>query len=349
MAQQQEQQIEDSSQTGSIYKQASSDGHFHRQVSSFRSFILPSAHPAPNPHPAAPGRYVLYVTLNCPWAHRANILRSLKHLEDLIELAVLDWELGPEGWFFSGRNGADERDPVFGYTKAKDLYLRASPSYSARYTVPFIWDRTAATIVSNESSEIIQMLTSSFDEFLSPAEREAAKGDAGLYPLSLRPRIDELNGWVYDLVNNGVYKTGFASTQEAYEAHLYPLFSALDRLEAHLRDNNNNNNKNSGESGPSSYLFGTHLTLADVRLYTTLIRFDAAYFTLFGCNLRMIRDERHYPLLHAWLRRLYWGEDRHNNAFRATTNFKHIKWGYAKGSQQRAVVPAGPEPDILPL
>ena len=325
-------QPEDSSQTGSVFKMASKDGHFHRQTSSFRFYITPSTTPD-SPFPAAKDRYVLYINLGCPWAHRTNIMRSLKHLEGLIQLVVMDIELTSEGWIFSGRDGTDEKDPLYGYTKAKELYLHADPNYTARYTVPFIWDKQKETIVNNESSEIIRMMETAFDEFLSEEEREESKGDKGLYPANLRAEIDDFNGWVYDKINNGVYKTGFAATQEAYETHVVPLFEALDRVEEHLED---------PKHGP--YLFGEHITEADVRLFTTMIRFDAAYFTMFRCNLRMVRDEEYYPRLHTWLKNLYW----RNESFRKTTSFGQIKRGYVKATKQD-ILPMGPLPHILPL
>lgn len=322
----------DSSKTGNIYTMHSPDGQFHRQTSSFRSFITPSTTPNA-PFPAAPNRYVLYVNMGCPWAHRALILRRLKHLSTLIPLAVMGFELGPEGWFFDGKHGTDAKDPLYGYTTCKELYLHADPGYKARYTVPFLWDKVCETIVNNESSEIVRMLETAFDEFLPESEREAAKGEGGLCPAGLKGEIDEMNGWVYERINNGVYKTGFAATQEAYEANVVPLFEALDRVERHLRD-----------EWHRPYLFGEYITEADVRLFTTLIRFDAAYFTLFKCNVRMIRDESYYPRLHWWLRNLYWKHEE----FREMTDFEQIKKGYVKAIKG-TIVPVGPLPHILPL
>lgn len=167
--------------------------------------------------------------------------------------------------------------------------------------------------MNNESSEIIRIFFESFDEFLPPQKREKTKGDGALLPSHLVQEIDELNAWVYDTVNNGVYKTGFATSQSAYEEHVTKLFQSLDRLEAHL-----------GEPGHHPYLFGEHITEADIRLYTTLIRFDAAYYTLFKCNIKMIRKD--YPRLHDWLRRLYWDETERTSggAFKNTTNFEAV-------------------------
>ncbi len=323
---------EDSSKTGSVFKMASKDGQFHRQTSSFRSFITPSS-VQDSPFPAAKDRYVLYINRGCPWAHRANIMRSLKHLEDLLQLVVMDCDLTPDGWGFTGRDGSEEKDPLYGYTKAKELYLHADPNYNARYTVPFIWDKQKETIVNNESSEIIRILEIGFDEFLPVEERERSKGEKSLYPPHLRTEIDELNAWVYDKINNGVYKTGFAATQEAYETHVIPLFEGLDRVEKHLEDPKHR-----------PYLFGDFITEADVRLFTTMIRFDVAYFTIFRCNLRMIREENCYPRLHAWLRNLYW----RNESFKKTTFFEEIKRGYVRAMKQN-IMPMGPLPHILPL
>ncbi|KAL8948570.1 MAG: hypothetical protein Q9222_005256 [Ikaeria aurantiellina] len=244
--------------------------------------------------------------------------------------------MGPSGWFFSGQHGSDARDPVYGYTHLKQLYLHANPQYEGRYTIPVLWDKEKETIVNNESAEIIRMLETCFDEFLPEDEREEVKGEKGLYPLHLRKEIDEMNEWVYEAINNGVYKTGFAATQEAYESNVVPLFEALDRVERHFAEDDGRKHH--------PYLFGKHITEADVRLYTTLIRFDAAYFTMFRCNVRMIRDEAHYPRLHWWLRNLYWNHE----AFRATTNFDLIKKGYVQASKGN-IVPYGPVPHILPL
>ena len=212
-----------------------------------------------------------------------------------------------------------------------------------------LWDKKLHTIVNNESAEIIRMLYSSFDSFLEPDLREANKPGGGFLPSHLRKEIDEMNEWVYNTVNNGVYKVGFATTQDAYDANVYPLFKSLDRLEAHLSDPRH-----------QPYLFGQYITEADIRLYTTMARFDVAYHTIFTCNLKMIRHD--YPLLSRWLRNLYWDEsDRTNGgAFKKTTFFDVYKYGYARarGRVQRGeksdvgwtvVLPRGPLPDIEPL
>lgn len=318
-----------------IYRHADQDGQFRRQTSRFRSSVSSSAEAE---FPAEANRYVLYVNLLCPWAHRTNIVLHLKGLTELVRVVVLDYELAPDGWFFSGRGGSAPEDPLYGFKQLKQLYLKADPGYDQRYTVPMLWDSRRETVVNNESSEIMRMFYTEFDQLLPEHVREPSRPGGGLLPARLRRQMDEMNGWVYDAVNNGVYKTGFATTQEAYESHVYALFDGLDRLERHL-----------GESAHQPYLFGEHITEADVRLYTTLIRFDAAYHTMFKCNVRMIRHD--YPRLHAWLRRLYWDESDETNggAFgSSTTNFEHIKKGYPTALRDR-IVPAGPVPDILPL
>ena len=294
-------------------------------------------------------------------------MRSLKGLDSIIQLITCDFELTKNGWLFTGRNGSDAADPLYGFTSMKELYEKAEPGYEGRYTVPVLWDKKTETIVNNESSEIIRMFYGEFDALLPGEDREAAHPAGGFYPEKLRERIDEMNEWVYERVNNGVYKTGFAATQEAYEKALFPLFESLDRLERHL-----------GEEGAGPYLMGEAVTEADIRLYTTMIRFDVAYYNIFMCNLKMIRHD--YPRLSRWLRYLYWdgGKVRNGDAFRKTVDFGAVslmfllvvillwrfelifgvtlqyKKGYlkAKGRDEpvdKLIVPKGPLPDILPL
>ncbi|KAF2877916.1 transferase [Massariosphaeria phaeospora] len=312
------------------------DGQFRRKPSAFRSFI--SADPN-SPFPAEKDRYALYIHRGCPWAHRTNLVRSLKGLEDIIQLIVLDDSRlsgDGKGWCFSGKPGF-EKDPLYGFTHLSELYKKAEPEYEGRFLVPALWDKKKETIVSNESSEIIRMFYTEFDALLPEHLRESTKGEAGLFPSHLRSDIEAMNEWVYATINNGVYKTGFATSQDAYNDHLYPLFASLDRLEEHL-----------SQPSHQPYLFGVHITEADIRLYTTIVRFDVAYFTLFKCNLKMIRYE--YPKLDAWLRRLYWDESERTNggAFKNTTFFDEYRIGYAN-ALKTPVVPAGPVPNILPL
>ncbi|XXH06103.1 hypothetical protein Hte_012548 [Hypoxylon texense] len=318
------------------------DGHFTRPASTFRNFI--SADPN-SQFPAEKGRYALYLSPGCPWAHRTIIVRALKRLEDVIDLYILNPSMGDKGWFFDGARGSLPKDPLYGFTYLRELYHKADPDFRGRFTVPVLWDKKAHTMVNNESSEIIRMLATEFDAFVPAPYREANRPGGGLYPAPLRKDIDELNGWVYDTVNNGVYKCGFAGTQESYDEHVYPLFRSLDRLEAIL----------AGHGKP--YLLGDHLTEADVRLYPTVARFDVAYHTVFRCNLKSVRHD--YPRLHLWFRRLYWDEGREDTggAFHGTTApwIGRYAEGYARAragvtkSQGPVIVPRGPAVLVEPL
>ncbi|TFY68106.1 hypothetical protein EVJ58_g1207 [Rhodofomes roseus] len=299
------------------------DGSFNRHVSQFRDWVAKGGHFEPEK-----GRYHLYVSYGCPWATRTLIMRQLKGLEEFIDVTVVSPRMDEHGWPFANIDpfpGADI-DPLFGVDHVKDLYLRVAPNYEGRFTVPILWDKKHSTIVNNESSEIIRMFNSSFNHLLP---QEKAKLD--FYPEHLRGEIDELNAWVYDTVNNGVYKAGFAASQSAYEKAVYPLFESLDRLEKLLEG--------------KDYLIGNQLTEADLRLFVTIIRFDVAYYSHFKCNFRTIRHG--YPAIHLWLRKLYW----HIPAFKDTCNFDHIKTGYhwQKSYNPKQIVPVGPIPSILPL
>jgi glutathionyl-hydroquinone reductase len=215
------------------------------------------------------------------------------------------------------------------YTHLREIYFAAEPNYQGRFTVPTLWDKKKQTIVSNESSEIIRMFYTAFDDLLPQKYK-----DIVLYPDDLKAKIEEVNTWTYDDINNGVYKSGFATTQEAYEKAVLQLFKSLDRTEQNLAD--------SFSKGP--YYFGDKLTEADVRLYTTIVRFDPVYVQHFKCNIRDIRSG--YPHLHRWLRNLYWN----NPAFGETTQFEHIKKHYTKSHKQInqfSITPVGPVPDIL--
>ncbi|UPX12526.1 Glutathionyl-hydroquinone reductase [Ascochyta rabiei] len=287
--------------------------------------------------PAEKDRYVLYVNMVCPWAHRAVIVRALKGLEGIIQIVEVDARDTIHGWYFSGQRGP-ECDPTYGFRWLKELYLKADPSYTGRVTIPMLWDRQRGTIVNNESGDIMRILINAFDKLLPSEMREANKGPAALVPEHLQSEIDELNSWVYNTVNNGVYKIGFATSQAMYDEHIHKLFQSLDRLEDHL-----------SEAKHQPYLFGKYITEADIRLYTTLIRFDVAYYPLFKCNIKMIRLD--YPRLHTWLRRLYWheGPETAYGAFKKSTRFDVIKHGYAAVTVGNGVVPAGPVPPIMPL
>ncbi|KAJ3011912.1 hypothetical protein NUW54_g2027 [Trametes sanguinea] len=301
------------------------DGSFKRKPSSFRDFIQKGGKFEPEK-----GRYHLYVSYACPWATRTLIVRKIKGLEDFVGVTVVSPRMGEHGWPFASVDafpGADE-DPLHGAQHVKDLYLRVKPDYDGRFTVPILWDKKTSTIVNNESSEIIRMFNNGFNEQISVNDKAAID----LYPEHLRKEIDDVNDWVYDTVNNGVYKSGFATTQQAYEAAVKPLFDSLDRLEKMLTG--------------KDYLVGDQLTEADVRLFVTIIRFDPVYVGHFKCNIRTIRDG--YPAIHLWMRKLYWN----NPAFSTTANFEHIKthyyWSHPHINPHR-IVPVGPIPNILPL
>ncbi|MEH1916135.1 glutathione S-transferase family protein [Nostoc sp.] len=245
-------------------------GAYIRPNSQFRKFIGTDEG---NPHPPATGRYRLYVGLGCPWAHRALVVRSLKKLEAVISVCIVSPSPIEGGWIFN-----DEEE---GCRTLAEFYQKAEPGYSGRSTVPVLWDNQTKTIVNNESSEIIVMLNSEFNEF-------ANNPTLNLYPEELKEKIDWWNEKIYHAVNNGVYRCGFAQTQEAYNQACNELFATLDEIELALQTNR--------------YLCGEHLTLADVRLFTTLFRFDSAYYGLFKCNKQRIRD---YQNLGAYLRDLY--------------------------------------------
>lgn len=295
------------------YDTKASKGQFKRQDSAFRSWITQDGSAGPSGKSgfkAQSGRYHLYVSLACPWAHRTLIFRSLKSLEPHIDVTVVDPLMLDNGW--------ELNDPLNGTNYLYELYLKANPDYEGRVTVPVLWDKETETIVSNESSEIIRMFNSAFDHLTG--------NDQDFYPGSLQKKIDEINELVYHKINNGVYKAGFATTQEAYEQHVVPLFEALDQVEEIL--------------GRSRYLVGSVLTEADWRLFTTLIRFDAVYVGHFKCNLRTIED---YPNLSGYLRELYQIE-----GVEGTVNFEHIKTHYYSSHTMinpTGVVPMGPTVD----
>ncbi|KAI9567429.1 glutathione S-transferase [Boletus coccyginus] len=300
------------------------DGSFNRAAASFRNSIQNGGQFTPERD-----RYHLYVSYSCPWATRTLITRKLKGLEDIIPVTAVSPHMGESGWPFATADpfpGADA-DPLYNTQHVKELYFKADPSYGGRFTVPVLWDKKTHTIVNNESAEIIRIFNTAFNDLLPPE-----KASVDIYPEQHRQEIDAINAWVYDTVNNGVYKAGFAGTQEAYEKAVYPLFDSLDRLEKMLTG--------------KDYLVGDTLTEADIRLFVTIVRFDPVYVGHFKCNLRMIRNG--YPAIHTWLRKLYW----HNDAFKSSTNFQHIKvhyyWSQTKVNPTR-VVAVGPTPDIEPL
>ena len=296
-------------------------GRFVRPTTRFRNWVTQDGSPGPTGEggfAAARGRYHLYVALPCPWAHRTVIMRMLKGLEDVVSMSVLEPLYGPHGWRF-GTSPGTSPDSVNGASELAEIYLRADPRYTGRVSVPGLWDRERRTIVNNESAEIIRMLNGAFGRFTNVR--------TDYYPPALREEIDRVNALVYENVNNGVYRAGFATAQEAYEEAFHAVFGALDELERRL--------------SRQRYLVGADITEADWRLFTTLVRFDAVYYSHFKCNLRRIID---YPNLSNYLRDLYQQE-----GVAATVNMDHIKRHYY-GSQRHVnptgIVPLGPQLDF---
>jgi len=301
--------------------ESSKDGAFQREQAQRRHWITADGRPGPSGEggfKAEAGRYHLYVSLACPWAHRTLIVRKLKGLESLIDVSVVSWLMRENGWTFDTRTGSTG-DPLDNHSFLYQRYLADTPDYTGRVTVPVLWDKKLKRIVSNESSEIIRMFNSAFDELTG--------NRLDLYPASLRTEIDRLNDRIYPSVNNGVYRAGFATSQGAYEEAFDEVFAELDALETLL--------------GEKRYLAGEYLTEADVRLFTTLIRFDAVYHGHFKCNLRQIAD---FPNLSNWLREMYQWQ-----GVAGTVDFVHIKhhyYGSHSTINPTGVVPKGPEQDF---
>ncbi len=297
------------------YDTKSTGGRFVRRESQFREWVTADGSSG---FKAEPGRYHLYVSLACPWAHRTLLFRKLKKLEGMISLSIVDPLMEENGWEFSDYESSIE-DSVNGSDYLHQIYTTAKPDYTGRVTVPVLWDKEKKTIVNNESSEIILMLNSEFDEFGNSTQ--------DFYPPELRDEIDQINEVVYHNINNGVYKCGFATTQQAYEEAFNNLFSTLDQIENIL--------------SKKRYIVGDKLTLADWRLFTTLLRFDSVYYTHFKCNLRRIEE---YPHIYNYLRELY-----QYPGIQETVNFKHIKEHYFKSHKTinpTGIVPSGPELDL---
>ncbi|CAB4867681.1 unannotated protein [freshwater metagenome] len=289
-------------------------GAFVRQVSSFRDTVTADGSSG---FPAAPGRYHLYVSHACPWASRAVITRRLKGLEDAISMTVVDPLRDERGWRFT----AQDPDPVNGLAFLREAYLLIDPRFDQRATVPVLWDRETNRAVNNESAEIIRMLNDEFDAW-------ATHPEVDLYPEPLRAEIDALNAWIYEAVNDGVYRCGFAASQEAYEAAFAELFAALDRLDGLL--------------ARRRYLTGSQITEADIRLFVTLVRFDAVYVGHFKCNLRRIAD---YPQLSGYLRDLH-----QHPCIGETVDLDHSRRHYYMTHPQlnpSRIVPLGPELDLV--
>lgn len=300
----------------SWYDAKSTDGKFKRQDSAFRNWVT-----ADGSTPFAPeaGRYHLYISHACPWAHRTLIFRKLKGLDEAISLSVVDWFMGENGWEFGTRDGGIP-DPFFNADYMHQIYTAADPNYTGRVTVPVLWDKQTKTIVSNESSEIIRMFNSAFDGI-------GTQDSPDFYPEELRDEIDEINERIYHTVNNGVYKSGFATTQAAYEEAVAAIFATLDMLEERLTHQRN--------------LVGNQITEADWRLFTTLVRFDPVYVGHFKCNMRRVAD---YPALSNYLRDLY-----QMPGIADTVNMHHIKNHYYQSHESvnpTHIVPVGPDFDL---
>ncbi len=304
------------------YETKENDGHFVRKQSSFRNWVTKDGSAGPSGtegFKAEAGRYHLYISHACPWAHRTLIFRSIKGLEEMIDVSVVHWYMAEDGWTFKEEEGATG-DPLNGKDLLHQIYTAADKNYSGRVTVPVLWDKKLKTIVSNESSEIIRMFNSAFDEIGSTA------GD--YYPESQQNEIDAVNDRIYSSLNNGVYRCGFATSQSAYDEAVFPLFETLDWLEDRL--------------STQRYFMGSSLTEADWRLFTTLVRFDPVYVGHFKCNIRRIAD---YPNLSNYVRDLY-----QYPGVAETVHMDHIKnhyYGSHETINPTRIVPAGPEIDYM--
>jgi putative glutathione S-transferase len=303
------------------YDTKSTGGHFVRRGAQFRNWVTPDGAPGPSGEggfEAEPGRYHLYVSLACPWAHRTLIFRKLKGLEDTIPVSVVHWHMGNDGWEFREGPGCTP-DTANGARYLREVYIKAKSDYSGRVTVPVLWDKKRSTIVSNESSEIIRMFNGAF--------KDADGSGQDFYPQDLHAEIDEINAKVYATVNNGVYRAGFATSQDAYEEAVDALFETLDELESRL--------------ARQRYLLGDRLTEADWRLFTTLLRFDPVYVGHFKCNKQRLVD---YPNLWGFTRELY-----QIPGVAGTVNLDHIKrhyYGSHESINPSGIIPTGPEIDF---
>lgn len=302
------------------YDTEGNDGHFQREEAQLRNWITADGQEGPNGalgFKAEAGRYHLYVSLACPWAHRTLIFRKLKNLEKYVSVSVVSPDMLDQGWSFNEAEGSSG-DDLFGATHLHEIYTRNKSDYSGRVTVPLLWDKLTGSVVSNESSEIIRMFNSAFNELSGNQD--------DYYPKELAAEIDEVNSWVYQDINNGVYRSGFATSQKAYQESYDRLFSALDRVEETL--------------STQRYLVGKQISEADWRLFTTLIRFDAVYHGHFKCNRQRLED---FPNISNYVRELYqWP------GISETVDFYHIKRHYYYSHDMinpSRVVPAGPDID----
>lgn len=298
------------------YDTSKNNGKFERQASKFRSTVSNDSDAEFSPES---GRYHLYVSLACPWAHRTLIFRELKGLKEHIDVSVVHPEMLENGWEFKSYPGSTG-DKLYGFDFAYQLYTKAKPDITSRVTVPILWDKHTCTIVNNESAELIRIFNQGFNALTGNTE--------DYYPAELQDEIDDVNDMVYHNINNGVYKAGFATTQEAYEEAVTSLFNALDALELRL--------------SKQRYLVGDKITEADWRLFTTLVRFDAVYHGHFKCNIKQIAD---YPNLFGYLRELY-----QIPGIAGTVNFDHIKRHYYYSHTMinpTQIIPVGPHQDLM--
>lgn len=302
--------------TAQFPSEQSSTGEFERQEDAFRDRVSSDGS---TPYPAAAGRYQLYVSLACPWAHRTLIVRNLKGLQDVISVSIVDPLRDERGWAF-GNGSANGRDPVTGFRFLSEAYTATDPHFAGRVTVPVLWDKQEGRIVNNSEDDICRMFNDAFAAF--------SVGTVDLFPKDIAEEHEQLARFIYENVNNGVYRAGFATTQEAYEKACRDVFDALDRLEKRL--------------AAKRYLFGDRIVEADWRLFCTLVRFDAVYHGHFKCNLRRIAD---YPNLSTYLRDLY-----NRPGIAETVDFDHIKRHYYMthpAINPTRIVPAGPMLDFL--
>ncbi|WP_024414232.1 glutathione S-transferase family protein [Streptococcus suis] len=302
------------------YDTKSTGGKFIRSVTQFRNWITPDGQAGPTGEggfKAESGRYHLYISLACPWASRTLIMRKLKGLEDHISLSVVHPLMLENGWTFEDGSGVI-KDTLFNSDYLYQVYLKADPHYTGRVTVPVLWDKETNTIVSNESAEIMRMFNTAFNDITGNHD--------DYYPTDLQTEIDTMNDFVYPNINNGVYKAGFSTSQAVYKKEVKNLFAAVDKLESHLAD--------------KDYLVGNQLTEADIRLFTTLVRFDPVYFGHFKCNIKALVD---YPNLWDYTKRIY-----NHSGIAETVDFDHIKqhyYGSHKTINPTGIVPVGPDLD----
>ncbi len=287
---------------------------------------------------AEAGRYALYLQYGCPFAQRANIVLYLKGLQNIIPVIALDPSKTSEGFRFTGKLGTRNKDPYYGFSHIRQLYWKVDSNRKGPFTIPLLWDRKRDLIANNESSDMMRILYESFDYLLPENQREVNRPRGGLYPPALRPQIDAMNKWIQSDINTCIYDVAASIDQETYDTRIQVLFSALDRVEAHL-----------GEPSQGPLLFRETITETDIRLFTSVVRFDMAYYNTLHCSLKLVRYD--YPNVHKWMQNLYWDESPlTSGAFRKTTFFDHISFfhiysssltRFAKISRSKYYIPHG--------